>query len=83
MLPERNLAHARNYDVSSSLDGQPSVTIAVFQLPGSNALTTAHDVKQAMERLKSTRFPEGIDFAIVYDTTMLLSKSRFTKSTRP
>ncbi len=66
---------ARNYDVSSSLDGQPSVTIAVFQLPGSNALTTAHDVKQAMERLKSTRFPEGIDFAIVYDTTMFVEES--------
>ncbi len=28
-----------------------------------------------MERLKSTRFPEGIDFAIVYDTTMFVEES--------
>ena len=32
---------AKNYDVNSYLDGQPSVTLAVFQLPGSNALETA------------------------------------------
>ena len=30
---------AKNYDVNSYLDGDPSVTLAVFQLPGSNALT--------------------------------------------
>src|SRR5205085_1243758 len=29
---------AKNYDVNSYLDGEPSVTLAVFQLPGSNAL---------------------------------------------
>ena len=32
---------AKNYDVGSYLDGDPSVTLAVFQLPGSNALDTA------------------------------------------
>ena len=32
---------AKNYDVNSYLDGKPSVTLAVFQLPGSNALATA------------------------------------------
>src|SRR5262249_31372572 len=29
---------AKNYDVNSYLDGEPSVTLAIFQLPGSNAL---------------------------------------------
>ncbi len=66
---------ARNYDVSSALDGQPSVTMAVFQLPGSNALTTANAIRSEMERLKQSRFPEGIDFAIVYDTTMFVDES--------
>ena len=66
---------ARNYDVSSSLDGKPSVTIAVFQLPGSNALTTAHAIKEKMKDLKATRFAEGIDFAIVYDTTVFVEES--------
>src|SRR5262245_3850315 len=47
---------AKNYDVNSYLDGQPSVTLAVFQLPGSNALETADNIKKAMEEL-SHGFP--------------------------
>lgn len=66
---------ARNYDVSSALDGKPSVTIAVFQLPGSNALTTAHAIKEKMKELKKNRFEDGIDFAIVYDTTVFVEES--------
>jgi multidrug efflux pump len=66
---------ARNYDVSSTLDGKPSITMAVFQLPGSNALSTAQAIRDEMDRLKSTRFPAGIDFAIVYDTTVVVDES--------
>lgn len=66
---------ARNYDVSSSLDGQPSVTMAVFQLPGSNALTTAQAIRKEMQRLKENRFESGVDYAIVYDTTMFVDES--------
>jgi multidrug efflux pump len=66
---------ARNYDVSSSLDGKPSVTMAVFQLPGSNALATAQAVREEMKRLKSARFPSGVDYAIVYDTTIFVEES--------
>ncbi|MCY2982061.1 MAG: efflux RND transporter permease subunit [Planctomycetota bacterium] len=66
---------ARNYDVSSSLDGKPSITMAVFQLPGSNALKTAQAIRDEMNRLKSTRFPSGVDFAIVYDTTIVVDES--------
>ena len=32
---------AKNYDVNSYLDGEPCITLALFQLPGSNALDTA------------------------------------------
>src|SRR5262249_56620965 len=35
---------AKNYDVGSYLDGQESVTMAVFQLPGANALATPDNV---------------------------------------
>ena len=66
---------ARNYDVSSALDGKPSITMAVFQLPGSNALNTAQAIRDEMNRLKSTRFPAGVDFAIVYDTTIVVEES--------
>jgi multidrug efflux pump len=66
---------AQNYDVNSYLDGEPSVTLAVFQLPGSNALQTADDIKAKMEELKKTRFQEGIDYKIVYDTTVFIDES--------
>ncbi|MBI5759053.1 MAG: efflux RND transporter permease subunit, partial [Planctomycetales bacterium] len=67
---------AKNYDVSSSLDGQPSITLAVFQLPGSNALATADAVKAEMKQMKTNLpFPAGIDYRIVYDTTVFIDES--------
>ena len=65
---------AKNYDVGSYLDGQESVTMAVFQLPGANALATAESVRAEMQRLK-VRFPEGMEYKIVYDTTIFVDES--------
>src|SRR5262245_59963474 len=65
---------AKNYDVGSYLDGQPSVTMAVFQLPGANALATAESVRAEMERLKA-RFPAGMEYKIVHDTTVFVDES--------
>jgi multidrug efflux pump len=65
---------AQNYDVNSYLDGDPSVTLAVFQLPGSNALKTAEDIKAKMKELKA-KFEPGIDYKIVYDTTVFIEES--------
>jgi multidrug efflux pump len=65
---------AKNYDVNSYLDGKPAVTLAVFQLPGSNALTTADAVKAKMRELKE-KFPAGVDYAIYYDTTVFVNES--------
>lgn len=65
---------ARNYDVNSYLNGDPSVTLAVFQLPGSNALQTAEEIKAKMEELKA-KFPKGVDYKIVYDTTVFIDES--------
>jgi multidrug efflux pump len=65
---------AKNYDVNSYLDGQPSVTLAVFQLPGSNALETADAIKKSMQRLSET-FPQGVKYDIVYDTTVFIDES--------
>lgn len=66
---------ARNYDVTSSLDGNPTTTMAIFQLPGSNAIETAKAVREEMEDLKRTRFPPGVDYKIVYDTTVFVEES--------
>jgi multidrug efflux pump len=65
---------ALQYDQISRLDGLPSVGLAIFQLPGSNALETAHAVKHRMEELKR-QFPAGIDYRIVYDTTPFIEQS--------
>ncbi len=65
---------ARNYDVNSYLDGDPSVTLAVFQLPGSNALQTAEEIKAKMKELKA-KFPKGVNYKIVYDTTVFIDES--------
>jgi len=65
---------AKNYDVNSYLDGDPSATLAIFQLPGSNALDTAAAIRAKMEDLKS-KFPEGVDYKIYYDTTVFVSES--------
>ena len=64
----------KNYDVNSYLNGQPAATLAVFQLPGSNAIDTANRVRAKMEELK-TKFPEGVEYRIEYDTTVFVKES--------
>ncbi len=65
---------AQQYDQICRLSGQPSVGLAVFQLPGSNALDVAHAIKKKMEELKK-RFPKGLDYKIAYDTTPFIDQS--------
>ncbi len=65
---------AKNVDMNVYLDGQPSVALAIFQLPGANALETAEGVRTAMVDLKH-RFPQGVDYQIVYDTTVFVDES--------
>jgi multidrug efflux pump len=65
---------AQNYNLASTFDGKQAVGLSVFQLPGTNALDVADRVKAKMEELK-TRFPEGLDYAIGYDTTPFIRES--------
>src|SRR5947208_7909881 len=53
---------------------RPSVALSVYQLPGSNALETAGQVRGKMEELR-TRFPQVVDYTIVYDTTPFIQQS--------
>jgi multidrug efflux pump subunit AcrB len=55
---------SQQYDQSCTLDGEPSVALSIFQLPGSNALETASGVYAKMNELRS-RFPEGMDYRVV------------------
>jgi multidrug efflux pump subunit AcrB len=65
---------SRQYDQSCTLDGRPSVAVSIYQLSGSNALDTADGVYAKMKELK-TRFPDGLDYQIVYDTTPFIRES--------
>ena len=65
---------SKDYNAELFLDGQHSVGLAVFQMPGSNALKTKEAVVAAMEKLKQ-RFPEGLDYILSYDTVVFIQQS--------
>src|ERR1700736_5986482 len=56
------------YTTKARLNGQPSAIIALYQLPGTNALVAADGVKRLMTKL-SQRFPQGLEYVISLDTT--------------
>jgi multidrug efflux pump len=74
----RDVAHielgAQNYNTLCSFNGQPSVGIGLYQLPGTNALEVADRVRAKMEQLKAS-FPDGLDYKIAYDTTTFVKDS--------
>jgi HAE1 family hydrophobic/amphiphilic exporter-1 len=59
---------AADYDVVGHFNGKPSAVLALFQLPGSNAIQAAKDVRKLLEELKK-RFPSDMDYDIAIDTT--------------
>src|SRR5204862_244010 len=65
---------AKSLDQLCRLDGRPSVGLAVFLLPGANALDTADRVKAKMRELE-TSFPKGLHYATYYDTTPFIRES--------
>jgi hydrophobe/amphiphile efflux-1 (HAE1) family protein len=65
---------AVDYSSNSYLDLDPAVAIAVFQRPGSNALSTATEIRAAMEQI-APRFPPGVKYTIVYDPTQFIQQS--------
>ena len=64
---------AQDYSVVGRFNGRPSAIIAVYQLPGSNAVDAAAGVKKLMAQMKQ-RFPEDMDFAISLDTTLSVTE---------
>ncbi len=65
---------AANYNLSCTFDGRPSVGLAIYQLPGTNALDVADRIRAKMELLKKC-FPDGIDYQIGHDTTPYIAES--------
>jgi len=65
---------ALSYNSNATIGGSPTVMLAIFQLPGANALALDKAVRAKMEELKPG-FPPGIAYEIKYDTTMFVSAS--------
>ncbi|MDA7921863.1 multidrug efflux RND transporter permease subunit [Verrucomicrobiales bacterium] len=62
------------YSIRSRLNGSPSATIAINQIPGSNILAVADGVKASLDEL-SQSFPDDMEYAIVYDNTNVVTSS--------
>jgi hydrophobic/amphiphilic exporter-1 (mainly G- bacteria), HAE1 family len=63
---------ASNYSVIGRYNGKPAALLAIYQAPGSNAVTTAAAIRKVMEEAK-TRFPEGLDYVVALDTTLAVT----------
>ena len=65
---------AQDYLRNAYLDERTATALGIFQLPGSNALATAAEVKRTMEELKKG-FPTGLDYDIIYNPTEFIQQS--------
>ncbi|MDO8846038.1 efflux RND transporter permease subunit [Methylicorpusculum sp.] len=64
---------AQTYDLVGRLNGKPAALIALYQLPGSNAIDAAEGAKKTMEELK-TRFPDDLEYVVALDTTLAVTE---------
>ena len=62
---------AEKYDWNARVNQKPAASVAIYQLPGANALDIKKRAVAKMEEL-SQRFPDGIEYSIPYDTTLFV-----------
>jgi HAE1 family hydrophobic/amphiphilic exporter-1 len=59
---------SQTYEMRGRLNGKPSAVLALYQLPGSNAINAVNGVKKLMEQVKKS-FPQDLEYVISLDTT--------------
>src|SRR5215475_2429782 len=64
---------AQTYNIIGRYNGKPAAVVAVYQLPGSNAVQAAAGVRKLMAEAKQ-RFPQDLDYAIALDTTLAVTE---------
>ncbi|QJE95689.1 efflux RND transporter permease subunit [Luteolibacter luteus] len=64
---------AQNYAINGRLNGKPAALVALYQLPGSNAIAAADGAKDTMKRL-AEKFPTDLDYVICLDTTLAVTE---------
>jgi HAE1 family hydrophobic/amphiphilic exporter-1 len=62
------------YDQWCDVSGLPAAGLAVYQLPGKNALDVAKGIRETMKRL-SERFPPGLEYSVPFNTTIFVEES--------
>ncbi|MCB9768657.1 MAG: multidrug efflux RND transporter permease subunit [Candidatus Omnitrophica bacterium] len=65
---------SRSYSTRSQLNGAPCAAIAVYQLPGANAIDVVNGVEDRLEAL-AKRFPPGLQLLIPFDSTEVIRES--------
>ena len=63
---------AQNYDQFTTVDGKPTIGMAIFLQSGANALKVAEAVRARDGRAEAETFPQGVDYLIPYDTTRVV-----------
>lgn len=66
--------NAEGFSVSSFTNGNPGVSMAVYQTPGSNAQQIINDVHEKLDEM-TAEFPEGIELRVNFDTNEFLNAS--------
>ena len=78
MVRLRNIARvelgAKAYTLDSRLDGGPAAILGIYLLPGANALEVSGRVRARMAELEK-RFPEGLEWLVVYDNAEFIQQS--------
>src|ERR1700692_15960 len=64
---------AQSYTLMGRMNGKPSAILAVYQLPGSNAVNDSKGVQALMEQLKKS-FPPDMDYVIALDQTKAVTE---------
>ncbi len=64
---------AQNYNLIGRFNGKPAAVVAVYQLPGSNAVKAAAGVRKLMEQ-ESKRFPQDLKYDVALDTTLAVTE---------
>ncbi|MEA2627064.1 MAG: hydrophobic/amphiphilic exporter (mainly bacteria), family [Candidatus Binatota bacterium] len=65
---------SQTYEQFFQKNGKPAAGVAVFQLPGANALEVADQIRAVMKRIAPS-FPQGVDYVIPFDTTRFVRQA--------
>ncbi len=65
---------SQSYSQFFEYNGKPAGGLAIYQLPGSNAINTAKGVSAKMKEL-AKNFPKGLSYNIPFDSTIIVKES--------